>query len=297
MLPVALFVWLLLEIAAYLALARLGLHADWPLAIAGALGGVLGIRAGINTTTWFFAIVLGSPAKPMSSKTMLKMIGIEYLAFLRTFILVLPLERLWMPADRLRPCARPILLVHGYGCSRGVWYRLRRRLEAAGHVVATVSLTPPFASIGQLEPQLARRIEEVCAATGARQLTLVGHSMGGLVGRCYLARHGGERVARLITLSTPHQGTALARLGIGRNAREMEPDSLWLRDMAEEKLPVPCVSLRNPYDNYVMPQDLQKHPAARDVELPPSGHIAQLYDPAVATVVIAECATTGEIPA
>lgn len=297
MLPLALLFWLVIEIGTYLAIGRLGLHADWSFAIAGAIGCLLGIRAGINTTTWFFAIVLGSPARPMSSKAMLKIIAIEFLAFLHTFLVVLPLERLWMPADRLRPCARPILLVHGYGCSRGVWYRLRRRLEAAGHVVATVSLTPPFASIGQLEPQLARRIEEVCAATGARQIILVGHSMGGLVGRCYLARHGGARVARLITLSTPHQGTALARLGVGRNAREMEPGSLWLSDMADEKLPVPCISLRNPYDNYAMPQDLQKLPGARDVELPPSGHIAQFYDAAVAAVVIAECATTGENPA
>lgn len=294
MVPLALLFWLVIEIGTYLAIGRLGLHADWPFAIAGAIGCLLGLRAGINTTTWVFAIILGSPAKPMSSKAMLRMIAVEYLAFLRLFILTLPFERLWMPADRLRPCARPIVLVHGYGCSRGAWSSLRRRLEAAGHVVATVSLTPPVANLGKLEPQLKQRIEEVCAATGARRVTLVAHSMGGLVCRCYLARHGGSRVGKLITLSTPHQGTALARFGMGHNAREMEPGSLWLTDMAGEKPGVPCVSLRNPYDNFVMPQDLQKLPGARDVELPPSGHIAQLYDPAIAAIVIAECANTGE---
>lgn len=294
MVPVSLFIWIVLEIACYLAVARFGFGTDWAFAGAAALGGLLGVRAGINTITWVFGLALGSPAKRMSSAAMLRMMAGEYLAFLRTFVLVLPFERLWMPADRLAPCTNPMLLVHGYGCSRGVWHVLRRRLEKAGHVVATVSLVPPYGSMGKMVPLLNQRIEAVCAATGARQVTLVAHSMGGLVCRSYLARHGSARVAKLITLSTPHQGTALARLGLGQNAREMEPGSLWLQDMADEPLRVPTVSLRNPYDNYVMPQDNQKHPLARDIELPPSGHIAQLYDPAIAAIVLAECAQPGK---
>ncbi len=294
MLPIALLFWLVLEIAGYLAVARLGLHADWPFAMAGALGGLLGIRAGINTITWVFGLALGSTAARMSSAAMLKMMAAEYLAFLRTFVLVIPFERLWMPADRLRPCALPIVLVHGFGCSRGVWHVLRRRLEKAGHVVATLSLFPPHAGLGKLEPQLNQRIEEVCTATGAQQVILVAHSMGGLICRSYLARHGIARVNRLITLSTPHQGSALARLGLGQSARDMEPGSLWLKDMADEPIRVPAASLRNPYDNYVMPQDNQRHPDMRDVELPPTGHIAQLYDRRIAGLVLAECATPGE---
>ena len=290
MVPISLLIWILLEVAGYLAVGRLLLHAEWPYAIAGAVGGILGIRAGINTITWTFGLAFASPAAPMSSAAMLKMMAAEYVAFLRTFVLVLPFERLWMRADRLSNCARPILLVHGYGCSRGVWHVLRRRLEAAGHVVATVSLTPPYTSMGKMVPQLARRIEEVCAATGARQVTLLAHSMGGLICRSYLARHGNDKVARLITLATPHAGTALARIGFGQNAREMEPDSLWLQDMADEQTHVPTLALRNPYDNYVMPQDNQKLPGARDVELPPTGHIAQLYDAGVARVVLASLA-------
>jgi pimeloyl-ACP methyl ester carboxylesterase len=53
---------------------------------------------------------------------------------------------------------------------------------------------------------IARRIDEVLAATGT-SLILVGHSMGGLASRAYLRRHGVAKVARLITLGSPHQGT------------------------------------------------------------------------------------------
>lgn len=282
MLPLALFLWLAAETALYLAIGRIGFGASWPYAIAGAIGGLLGLRAGINMITWLFGMAFASPAPRLGTRATARLMWDEYLAYLLTFVLVIPFERLWQPADRLRPAALPVLLVHGYGCSRGVWWRLRRRLEAAGHVVATVSLMPPFASIGRLVPQLERRIEAVCAATGAPQVVLVAHSMGGLVCRSYLARHGIARVARLVTLATPHAGSELARVGVGQNAREMEPGSLWLRDMAAEAVKVPAVALRNPYDNYAMPQDNQRLPGATDVELPPVGHLAMLTDRRVA---------------
>ncbi len=292
--PVSLFIWIAIEIAIYLAIGRHWLGADWSTAIFGTAGGLLGLRAGINGVTWLYAMNHASPAAPLGFARRFRLIVGEYLAFLFTFVAVLPFERLWMPADRLSPGARrPLLLVHGYGCSRGVWWLLRRRLEVAGHTVATVSLVPPYTSMGKLVPQLNRRIEEVCAATGAKQVTLIGHSMGGLVCRSYLARHGIARVAQLFTLATPHAGTELARIGFGQNAREMEPDSLWLRDMAQEAVKIPATGLRNAYDNYVMPQDNQRLPGARDVELPALGHIAMLYDVRVFRLLLEHCPPPG----
>ena len=286
MVPISLLIWLALEIATYLFIGRQFLHADWPAALGGAFGGLLGIRAGINAITWVFGMALASPAPRLGFARTARLMWDEYLAFLLTFVLVIPFERLWMPADRLTSGKQPILLVHGYGCSRGVWWLLRRRLEAAGHTVASVSLAPPYISLGRLEPLLNQRIEEVCAATGSRQVTLICHSMGGLIARCYLARHGRDRVARLITLATPHMGSDLSRIGFGQNSREMTTGSLWLQDMAAERLAVPAVSLRNAYDNYVMPQDNQRLPGAQDIELPPVGHLAMLYDVRIARLLI-----------
>lgn len=286
MVPISLLIWLCLEIAAYLFIGRQFMHADWPAAIVGAVGGLLGIRAGINAITWVFGMALASPAPRLGFARTAHLMWDEYLAFLLTFVLVIPFERLWMPADRLTSGKQPILLVHGYGCSRGVWWLLRRRLEAAGHTVASVSLAPPYISLGRLEPILNQRIEEVCAATGSSQVTLICHSMGGLIARCYLARHGNARLARLITLATPHLGSELSRIGFGQNSREMTTGSLWLQDMAAERLAVPTISLRNAYDNYVMPQDNQRLPGAQDIELPPVGHIAMLYDVRIARLLI-----------
>lgn len=289
MVPIALLVWLSTEIAIYLTAARQLFDAPWDTAILGALLALLGVRAIIVAVTWVYARAYPSPAPSLSAGQRLRMVIAEYLAFLLSFIVVMPFERLWMPPDRLRPCPRPLLLVHGYACSRGVWWRLRRDLEAAGHTVASVSLYPPYTSIGKLVPQLNERVEEVCRATGADRVVLIAHSMGGLICRSYLARHGRSRVERLITIASPHAGTELARIGIGRNAREMEPDSLWLKDLATENVPVPTISIRTPHDNYVMPQDNQRLPGAIDVEMDGIGHLSVLYARRTAEELIAAC--------
>ena len=119
MVPVTLFIWLLIEIASYMALSRYWFNASWDVAVLGALGGVLGLRMGIVAITWAFAYAHPSPAPKLSTGQTIWMMLSEYLAFILTFILVIPFERLWMPADRLRPSKQPIILIHGYGCSRG----------------------------------------------------------------------------------------------------------------------------------------------------------------------------------
>ena len=296
MVPVALLTWIVCEIAAYVYFARNIFHLGWPATVLYALFFLLALRAAMVATTFAQAARHGSPLSQFAAGQRRRLMFEEYRDFLFTFLLLLPFERLWMGGDRLRHDPAPILLVHGYGVSRGSWWALRRRLEAAGHTVATLSMIPAHASIGKMVPQLGRRIEEVCRATGAARVTLVAHSMGGLVCRSYLARHGHERVERLITLATPHAGTELARFGLGRNAREMVPGSLWLRDMAGEAPGIPVLSLRNPVDNYVMPQDNQRLPGAVDRELPPVGHITMLYDPAVADIVIDACRHFGKRP-
>lgn len=289
MVPLALLIWLLAELAVCATLARHFLDTSWGISAIVAAGTVLGLRAAIVAVTWGFARAYPSPARRLSAAESLRMIAGEYAAFLLIFVFILPFERLWMARDRLRPCSRPLLLVHGYSCSRGVWWLLRRRLEAAGHIVATVSLAPPYTNIGKLVPELGQRIEAVCKATGADRVILVAHSMGGLVCRSYLARHGSDRVERLITISSPHSGSELARIGIGKNAREMEPGSRWLKDLGQSGLPVPAVAIRTPHDNFVMPQDNQRLPGASDVELAGIGHLAVLFARRTASELIAAC--------
>jgi len=284
----AMLLWgMMVEVLALGALGRGVLGWSWGATVALVLGAMLLGRALTMAVTWLVAWRHPSAAPPLRAGQRLAMVLREYGAFVRGFVLVQPWVWLGMPADRLRASVQPMLLVHGYGCNRGIWWWLRPRLEAAGHVVATISLEPPWGGIDGFAEQLHARIEAVCAATGAPRVTLVAHSMGGLVSRAYLARHGDARVARLISIASPHSGSQLARLGLGTCARQMAPGSAWLARLAAQRVTVPLVCVRTPQDNFVMPQDLQRHPDARDEPLPGVGHLAALCDARVLRLVLA----------
>ena len=92
------------------------------------------------------------------------------------------------------------------------------------------SLEPTVRDLRYYAARLADEIAWVKNATGAAGVDLVGHSMGGLVARCYVetadfasllggpgfpdygTTYRGD-VRTLVTLATPHHGTPFAGLG------------------------------------------------------------------------------------
>jgi len=216
----------------------------------------------------------------------------ELLALFAAFVVIQPFERWWMGREavgRVAPGRVPVLLVHGYLCNRGLWWWLRRRLRARHFAVATVDLEPPLAGLDELAARLAERVESVLVETGAAQVVLVTHSMGGLVSRAYLRAHGTSRVAGMVTLAAPHHGTRLARLGWGRNARELRPGSAWLRSLNAQ--PVPAIPLRSvwtPDDEMLAPPDTARLPGVRETILAGLGHVAMVFSPRVLACLEAE---------
>ena len=98
---------------------------------------------------------------------------------------------------------------------------MARALHHAGHPVLAITLEPLFASIEDYTPQIQRAVEQLKQATGAAQVALVGHSMGGLVIRAWLSQHGSADVAKIITFGTPHQGTRIAGWSPTTNVTQM----------------------------------------------------------------------------
>jgi triacylglycerol esterase/lipase EstA (alpha/beta hydrolase family) len=115
----------------------------------------------------------------------------------------------------------PIVLLHGFGGwdtilgSLDYFYGVEGELEGRGYDVHcptadAVNDTPTRAA------QFLEQLEEVLASTKARKLNLVGHSQGGLDARYIISTLGfGDRIASLVTISTPHQGTIVADALLG----------------------------------------------------------------------------------
>lgn len=187
----------------------------------------------------------------------------------------------------------PVLLLHGYGCNSGYWAHLTPLLDAARISHATLDLEPVAGDIDGYVPLVEQAVRELCAATAAPQLAIVAHSMGGLVARAWMRAHGTARVARVITLGTPHHGTALARFGLGRNAVQMREGSPWLRELAASEDAAAralVTSLYTHHDNIVAPQESSRLPGARNLEFGGIGHVALGSNPRVLDAVMRELA-------
>jgi triacylglycerol lipase len=130
----------------------------------------------------------------------------------------------------------PIVLVHGFACNRAVFTLLRRGLRRRGftHLVA-LNYSPLTTEVRDAAEALAARVEQVCAETGAPRVHVVGHSLGGLIGRYYVQRLGGDqRVDTLFTLGTPHRGTFVAQLLTCHPlVRQLRPGSELISELAE----------------------------------------------------------------
>lgn len=107
--------------------------------------------------------------------------------------------------------ANPVVLVHGYGADVGSLAFIRRQLEADGFRVYPIDLDSVNLRVEELTRILAQDIEEILAATGAARVDAIGHSLGGIILRYYIQMLDGDRrVARCITVATPHRNGTYA---------------------------------------------------------------------------------------
>ena len=190
------------------------------------------------------------------------------------------------------PAPRPLLLVHGVAVNDGVWFAVRRDLARRGlGPVYTINYGPPLADIEHFAGQLASRIDALRAATGAERVTLIAHSMGGLVARAYLRRFGAARIAQLITIVTPHHGSMLAYTFPGYCLAQMHPGNPWLVELNRDEsapAPVPITSIWSRHDSMVAPQASSVLRNAENIALVGIAHNALLEDKQVMALILAE---------
>jgi pimeloyl-ACP methyl ester carboxylesterase len=130
---------------------------------------------------------------------------------------------------RLRPAGEPkrrvLVLLHGLCMNDGQW--TWRGHDHGAALAQEVDVTPVYARyntgrhVSENGRELAERLEALLAGwpEPELELTLLAHSMGGLVARsaCHVAAERGHawrgRLARLVFLGTPHHGAPLERSG------------------------------------------------------------------------------------
>jgi triacylglycerol lipase len=195
------------------------------------------------------------------------------------------------------PPRRGVVLVHGFICNRAFWQPWYPRLRALGIPHASVDLEPVFGSIDAYAAQIEAAVQRIEAATGLPPV-LVCHSMGGLAARAWLrenARRGGreERVHRIITIGTPHQGTWLARWSFTPNGHQMRQGSPWLRELVADESAARrarFICYYSPCDNIVFPPSTAVLPGAEAHLVRGAAHVHMAFLPEVIEPVLARIA-------
>jgi triacylglycerol esterase/lipase EstA (alpha/beta hydrolase family) len=184
---------------------------------------------------------------------------------------------------------RPVILLHGYAMNRANFVGLAYRLARAG-------LGPIFGfeywslgRTGAAARQLAHFVDEVRKVTGAPAVDLVGHSMGGVVGRYYVQLVGGDgAVANLVTLGSPHFGTDVSRAGVGYASRELFVGSKMLHRLFTSPPPAHTrITVIWSRADALVPGGRQQHvPGASEIIYDDLGHISLLASRRVAREII-----------
>jgi len=187
----------------------------------------------------------------------------------------------------------PLILIHGLYHNAGGWLYLARVLAKAGYPVSTYE----YSSFSPLDVIVRDLNEHIAGVQGqADKPILIGHSLGGLLARKWLADYNGSdheniRIRGIITLGTPHGGSKAAVFAPGALARSIQPDGslvTFLRSLPP--LPhLPCIGLVSPGDNDVLPSCGLIPPEGWKMRLTPAlPHVVLLFCPKVATILLEE---------
>lgn len=191
------------------------------------------------------------------------------------------------PASFAEGTRRPVVIVPGVF---ETWHYLRRlatALNEDGHPVTIVS------DLGINRRSIERSADLVWAHLEARDLrdvAIVGHSKGGLVGKQLLTVQDARkphRIDRLITLASPFHGSGMARLAPTRDLRMFLPgDPVVARLDADTSRDACITSIYPAFDPHI-PEGSRVNGARANIEIPIVGHFRILEDERAVDAVVA----------
>lgn len=198
------------------------------------------------------------------------------------------------------PRRRGAVFIHGFMCNRGFWTPWFKPLRERDHAFLAVNLEPWFGSIDDYVAIIDDAVVRMTRATGLPPV-LVCHSMGGLAARAWLrAKRADARVAHVITISTPHRGTWLARFSALPNGRQMCRHSEWLGSLAGEANGDQHARFTCWYsncDNVAVPTSTATLPGADNRLVRGVGHVALAFHPRVMADALERIAKAPDEPA
>lgn len=152
---------------------------------------------------------------------------------------------------------RPILLIHGIFHNHSAFYGLKKRLKRLGWgQVYTMNLSTYRKGIVELSEEISQRVNIILNTTKTPKVDIIAHSLGGIIARYYIQFLGGaEKIRHCVTLGTPHRGTLLSAIGVGKSIKDLRYQRGIIKKLNSKPLPksVKFTSFWSPFDTLVLP--------------------------------------------
>jgi pimeloyl-ACP methyl ester carboxylesterase len=104
-----------------------------------------------------------------------------------------------------------VVLLHGIARTSACMNQIERALQNQGFATLNIDYPARKKDIESLVEEIRPRIVRLAERT-SEQVHFVGHSMGCLITRAYIARYRPERLGRVVMLGPPNQGSEVADL-------------------------------------------------------------------------------------
>lgn len=187
--------------------------------------------------------------------------------------------------DHVTPERSPVVLIPGIFETWNVLRPLADTLSLEGHPIYVIE------HLGYNTTSIARSaqlIRDLIDEKKLKDVVLLAHSKGGLVGKYVLAFFNQDnKVRRLIAIATPFEGTRIIKYLPQKSAKELGPDSEIVKLLLEEKeVNKKVVSIFALGDNHVWPVSSCHLEGAENIEIKVNGHHKILFVPEVKKIVI-----------
>ncbi|MPY77775.1 MAG: alpha/beta fold hydrolase [Actinophytocola sp.] len=197
----------------------------------------------------------------------------------RRLLLLLSIATLSLASLFAAPAAaaadrNPVVFVHGWSSSSATWNEMVADFKAAGYAASELYAWDYNSSQSNKTTanEFANYVDQVRAATGAAQVDVVTHSMGGLNTRWYVKFLGGSSyVDDWVSLAGPNHGTNTAYGCWTTSCYDMRPGSNFLSTLnSGDETPgavdygtwwSSCDSVINPDDSTVLKGATNTHTA------------------------------------
>ena len=158
---------------------------------------------------------------------------------------------------------------------------LAARLRRDGRTALAINYPSLLAETDAKAETIAKALRALAHESPDGKVDVVGHSLGGVLVRA-AAKDEAVRalVGNVVTLGSPHRGTALALLGRRFGLIQIRPGSHYLERLAGEDHLADATNLTtiaSPFDAIVFPTDNAHWPGAFNVTVESVGHHTLLY--------------------